>query len=141
VPHLLNQEEIRVNQRSRITGHTAPTTPLPMPGKLPVVFRDRQLRMNFDLALDETKTDSTVTATGTITTVKHLGPSVLGHTMIVLTADNGENALVSLSPDVVLQCEPALRKYARVTVHGLTVRNEDQPVSIEGFGVRIEVTV
>lgn len=24
--HLLNQEEIRVNQRSRTTGHTAPTT-------------------------------------------------------------------------------------------------------------------
>ncbi len=24
--HLLNQEEIRVNQRSRITGQTAPTT-------------------------------------------------------------------------------------------------------------------
>lgn len=27
VPHLQQQEEIRVNQRSRITGHTAPTTP------------------------------------------------------------------------------------------------------------------
>lgn len=125
-----------MDQRSRTSGPTALTATIPMPGKLPVVYRDRQLRMNFDLALDETKTDSLITATGTITTVKHLDPSAIGRTMIVLTGDNGENALVSLSPDVVSFCEPILRRNTRVTLHGLTVRNEGLPVSIEGFGVR-----
>ncbi|WP_331764864.1 hypothetical protein [Streptomyces sp. NBC_01238] len=126
-----------MDQRSRITEHTAPTAPVPMPGRLPVSYYDRKLRMNFDVALDETKTDSTVTATGTITTVRYLDTTTLGRTMIVLTADNGENALVSLSPDVVGFCEPVLRVHARVTLHGLTARHEGQPVSIEGLGVRV----
>lgn len=122
---------------------TTQSAPIPMPGRLPVTHLVRGLPgqpVHVPTTLDATKTDTMVTATGTITTVRRLEGKTLGRTLIALTADDGNHALVSLDRDVVALTEPALRVGTRVSLHGLTVRQESLPVSIEGLGVRV-VTV
>jgi hypothetical protein len=113
------------------------TATLPMPGRLPVSFYSRLVREHIATTLDQAKTDTLVRATGTITLVRHLAGTALGRTMIVLTGEDGNSAHVLFTADVMAQCEPAIRRGSRVTVHGLVTRTTaTQPAGIEGFGVQ-----
>lgn len=115
------------------------TATIPMPGRLPVSYRDRALRLNIDdIPLNEVRTGTVVTAEGVITTVRHLDRNALGRTMIVLTGDDGNSAHVLFSADTVRQVAPALTQHTRIKLHGLVSRSiPGLPVGLEGFGVRV----
>lgn len=135
----------RIAHRHPATGVATPDTiptPVPMPGRLPVSFHDWELHRVFDdVPLANIATDTVVTATGTITHVRHLDGTTLGRTMIVLTDDDGNSAHVRLDADVVRQLLPVLVTGTRLIVRGPVTRTiPSQPAGIDGRGIRV-VTV
>lgn len=121
-----------------------PTTPIPMPGRLPVTKLVRSLpgrACHVQIPLDQADTDTLVTAEGVITAVRYLDNKVFGRTIIVLSSPDGHSAHVLFNADSAYYAEPALRKGTRIQLHGLVTRNvPGQPTGIEGLGVRV-VTV
>lgn len=113
-------------------------TPVPMPGRLPVEYRNRALRIDVDTTLDRAPLGELVTATGVITAVNYLDRKALGRVMVVLADDAGDSAHVTFNPDVVRMLGPVLARGTRLSVHGIVVRpHSHQPAGIDGLGVRV----
>jgi hypothetical protein len=111
--------------------------PIPMPGRLAVNYYDSLLKTQRTGPLAEQAPGSHVTATGTITAVRHLDPRG-GRVHATLTDDQGDWALVDFSPETVRAIEPLLRSGARVTVVGLVVAGHGPvPVGIAGHNAEI----
>lgn len=125
-------------------GRRAPGRPQrtvhPMPGRLPVSYFQRKLRTVIETTLDQVPTNTVVTTSGIITTVRRLEGKALGRTMIVITSEGGHSSYVTFDADVIGMVEPAIRVGTRIHVHGLVVRTiPSQPAGIEGLGVQVEV--
>jgi hypothetical protein len=120
--------------------HPVSTGIIPMPGRLPVSRLVRSLPgrgIHVETPLDQVDTDTMVTATGTIATVRYLDNKVFGRTMIVLTSEDGNSAHVLFDADATYYAEPVLRKGTRIELHGLVTRHiPGQPAGLEGLGVR-----
>lgn len=125
-------------------GRRAPGRPertvLPMAGRLPVSYFQRKLRTVIETTIDQVPTDTVVTTSGVIRTVRRLEGNALGRTMIVIAGEGGHSSYVTLDADVMRLVEPAIRVGTRIHVHGLVIRTvPSQPAGIEGLGVQVEV--
>lgn len=111
--------------------------PVPMPGRLAVEHYDNLLKTRVTTALDQEKSDTPITATGTLTRVRFLDPRG-GRAMAVLTDDDGNTATVTFAPEIVDQIRPLLAEGTRVTVGGLVGGpNGSQPAGITGYNARM----
>lgn len=98
------------------------TAPIPMPGRLPVEYYDDLLRARTTKTLTELRDDTHVTATGTITHVRHLDPRRPARVQVVLTDDTRNSALVEFDPDHSALVWPLLVAGTRITVAGIVTR-------------------
>lgn len=122
--------------RASHPGHNVHSV-IPMPGRLLVDYYDWDLSLPYSVPLDEVATDTVVSTTGTITSVRRLAG---GRVMVVLSAADGNSAYVVLNADVVRMTAPALYRGYRMNVRGPVVRTiPSQPAGIEGLGVQVEV--
>ncbi|MFD0509268.1 hypothetical protein ACFQ0G_53155 [Streptomyces chiangmaiensis] len=123
------------------------TTPLPMPGRLAVSYRDWGLDMT---SLDQVATGTVVTTVGTISHVRYLDrqgvrravrtgdKTSLGRVMLVLVDGRGNSAHITLNADVVAMLHPVLYRGAKLSVRGLVTRTiSSQPAGIAGLGVQV----
>lgn len=104
-----------MNQRSRITGHTAPTPPAL--DRMPVVHYDPLHHLTTETTLNHVKAGSTVTATVTLTAIR---PTTGGRASGIVTALTApESAIITFSADTN-------RRLARILIEGqrLIVRGQ-----------------
>lgn len=126
-----------MQNRIRSTRPTSASSVIPMPGRLSVAYRDWASRTNRTVSIDQVPTNTVVTTTGTITTVRRLSG---GRAMVVITGGDGNSAHILLNADVVRMTVPALVAGYRMNVRGMVFRAPGgAPAGIDGRGVQIEV--
>ena len=111
---------------------------IPMPGRLPVSYRDWDLRLDVkDTPLSRVQAGTLVSTSGTITSVTRLSG---GRAMVVLSSDDRNSAHVLLNQDVARMVTPALYRGNRLDVRGIVTRTHpSQPAGIEAGGVNVEI--
>jgi hypothetical protein len=132
------------NERvTRAIAGTSKPTPTPMPGHLVVEHYDSLLKARVSEPLSDVAADTQISATGTITRVRHLDPGRFGRVMVVLSSDDGNSAMVSMGPDTVRMVNPLLIEGVRVTVYGTVARGHvahragSTPAFIDGYNAQM----
>jgi hypothetical protein len=111
-----------------------------MPGRLVVDYYDNLLKCSARGRLDEQRTGTRVSATGTLTSVRFVGER-LERAHALLTDTDGNSALITFAADAVAVIRPILAEQAQITVYGLAVAAADGlPAGIAGYNARIAGT-
>lgn len=112
----------------------------PMPGHLPVEQYSDLLKSRITVDLSDVVGGEFVLATGRITRVRHLDPGAASRVNVVLTADDGNSAIVTFAPGRAAVFETLLHQGTPVTVAGLVSRRlPSLPAGIDGSSVRLAV--
>src|SRR5690349_8389359 len=138
-PPAYSGRPIRMDRIRHMATHTIATTstPIPMPGRLLVGRFDSLLEQAVIVPLAEVPAGTRITATATISRVRHLDPGRFGRVMLALTGDDDHWAFASVAPDTFHRVSELLIEGARVVVRGTAARSAGNvPAFINCLDVR-----